>query len=58
MTAPPTIPPDAPAGSPGQPGQPGPTPHTPVVVTDLATWHELAPRGGAATTVAVSSAES
>ncbi|EYT57979.1 ABC transporter substrate-binding protein [Dietzia sp. UCD-THP] len=32
--------------------------HTPVVVTDLATWHELAPRGGAATTVAVSSAES
>ena len=33
MTAPPTIPPNAPAGSPGQPGQPGPTPHTPVVVT-------------------------
>lgn len=29
--------------------------HTPVVVTDLATWRELAPRGGAATTVAVSS---
>lgn len=32
MTAPPTIPPDAPAGSPGQPGQPGPTPQAPVVV--------------------------
>ncbi|MET3859739.1 putative ABC transport system permease protein [Dietzia sp. 2505] len=29
--------------------------HTPVVVTDLATWAELAPRGGAATAVAVSS---
>ncbi|WP_271799809.1 FtsX-like permease family protein [Dietzia maris] len=27
--------------------------HTPVVVTDLDTWHSLAPRGGAATTVAV-----
>lgn len=32
--------------------------HTPVVVTDLATWRELAPRGGAATAVAVSSASS
>ncbi|MFN3601690.1 MAG: FtsX-like permease family protein [Dietzia sp.] len=30
--------------------------HTPVIVTDLATWRELAPRGGAATAVAVSSA--
>ena len=29
--------------------------HTPVVVTDLDTWRELAPRGGAATTIAVSS---
>lgn len=29
--------------------------HSPVVVTDLSTWRELAPRGGAATTVAVSS---
>ena len=28
--------------------------HTPVVVTDLDTWRELAPRGGAATTMAVS----
>lgn len=28
--------------------------HTPVVVTDLRTWRELAPRGGAATTIAVS----
>lgn len=28
--------------------------HTPVVVTDLDTWRELAPRGGAATTIAVS----
>ncbi|MDV8000942.1 FtsX-like permease family protein [Rhodococcus sp. IEGM 1408] len=27
--------------------------HTPVVVTDLDTWRELAPRGGAATTMAV-----
>ena len=27
--------------------------HTPVVVTDLDTWHGLAPRGGAATTMAV-----
>lgn len=28
--------------------------HTPVVVTDLDTWRDLAPRGGAATTMAVS----
>src|SRR5699024_5451901 len=28
--------------------------HTPVVLTDLDTWHEIAPRGGAATTVATS----
>lgn len=28
--------------------------HTPVVVTDLDTWRELAPRGGPATTMAVS----
>lgn len=28
--------------------------HTPVVLTDLDTWHEVAPRGGAATAVAVS----
>lgn len=28
--------------------------HTPVVLTDLDTWHEIAPRGGAATAVAAS----
>lgn len=28
--------------------------HTPVVLTDLDTWHEIAPRGGAATAVATS----
>ncbi|MGN0100603.1 MAG: FtsX-like permease family protein [Dietzia sp.] len=28
--------------------------HTPVLVTDLDTWREIAPRGGAATTMAVS----
>lgn len=28
--------------------------HTPVVVTDLGTWSDIAPRGGAATTMAVS----